>query len=84
MHTRMISESDLRELEKEKGRTHTEKATAGGRVPHPDCDACKHLRNGSCQTYNKCSDWLAWFRYEWNGIRKAAEKLKKRRKSNEN
>lgn len=78
MPTCMISESEFQELKREKDRTHTERATEGNRVPHPDCDACKHLRKGSCQTYNKCSAWLAWFRQEWSEIRMAAEKLKKK------
>lgn len=43
----------------------------------PDCEHCRNLKGkASCANYATCSSFRAWFKYEWDGIREAAKRLK--------
>lgn len=44
------------------------------------CEGCKQLDpNGYCGGYQTCAKWRAWFREEWQAIRKAAGLVIERR-----
>lgn len=42
-------------------------------INHPKCEECVY--NRSCE-YEKCYRWVAWFKQEWQTIRRAAELMK--------
>ncbi len=85
MHTVMIDENDLSELEKSKGQIHTGNRTEARNAPlHPDCTTCPaHLKRGHCDRYHHCKPWLLWFAYEWRKIRAAAENIRINRNKSE-
>ena len=46
-------------------------------VERPDCEHCAKHSGKSCGDYLSCGEWREWFSYEWNNIKKAAERRRK-------
>lgn len=43
---------------------------------HPDCENCPKSVGQTCTGFRSCAEWREWFSYEWNEIRKAAERMR--------
>jgi hypothetical protein len=42
------------------------------------CKKCKRYKNSCLNNYKQCPAWRAWFSKTWNGIREAAQSVKKK------
>lgn len=68
-----ILESVCLALEEEEKEEIVREASSPG---HPDCENCPKSVGETCTGFRTCAEWREWFSYEWNGIRKAAERMK--------
>lgn len=71
-----ILESVCEALEEEEKEEVVREASSPG---HPDCDNCTKKVGDTCGSFRSCLEWREWFSHEWNGIRKAAERMRENR-----